>query len=413
MQEEILIAENNQHTLRTTTRVFASKGFEPIPARNLQEARQFAYEMNERLAAIVLDNRLNNDSDVRDRSGVELAYELRSKGVTHPIVIYTTFIDSRGHAMGVPSPSINGDPVDFPTVSKRDGPIKLVETVSKEISLYRSSATSVVEVVARPEPPVVVFGARSRTTAQLMKELQNWELKTSLHTDLAALRNAAAGLRAALFAVFLDGRKHAESIEAIRFLGKFRKTSGRPFYIAAFGAREGSRRQADEAGADITVRRVSADVDAGELAIRMSQLNVMMDKAEGEERQARHALQLYKDLGRQLTALKEAPRSGMSTPLDIVEHAMGWPFLRPGEKLVLSSLYTRMLAAEGDGADAETLDLCVQGADLLARNRASGVDVQAWADRVRRHPSDFTLSWLDEEFYDDDGGEESDEEERG
>jgi hypothetical protein len=100
----------------------------------------------------------------------------------------------------------------------------------------------------------------------------------------------------------------------------------------------------------------------------------------------------------------------MSAPLGNVEHALGWPFLRPGEKLVLSSLYTRMLAAEGATADAETLDLCIQGADLLIHDRANGADVQAWADRVRRHPSDFTLSWLDEGFYDDDG-EKSDEEE--
>jgi hypothetical protein len=38
---------------------------------------------------------------------------------------------------------------------------------------------------------------------------------------------------------------------------------------------------------------------------------------------------------------------------------------------------------------------------MLADDRVRVADARAWLGRAQRHSPDFTLSWLDEEFYDD------------
>jgi hypothetical protein len=96
----------------------------------------------------------------------------------------------------------------------------------------------------------------------------------------------------------------------------------------------------------------------------------------------------------------------MGAAAETVQRALNWPFLMPQEQHVLTALYMQMLAAGGRAADPRTIDLCVEGASMLADDRAKGADVKAWSERARRHSPDFTLAWLDEEYFDDDPEED-------
>lgn len=400
--QQILIAENNQVTLRTTAAVFKKVGFDPIPASSPDEARRLAYQKHKDLAAIVLDNRLLNDKDAFDRSGEDLAKELRASGVKlGPIVIYTTFVPGRPHAPVAARPAATqADAGGFPTVWKGDGPKKLVETVNELITLYRRSEPQTRGVARTDEPPVVVYGASARDGAQFRAQLLKKGIRVHLRNDLPGLREAADSLHSALFAVIVEARTHAEGIEAVRLLAEARRTYRRPFYVVAFGAREELKLQASQAGADLPLRKVSPEKAARILTTRLSQLKIRIEEEVGDEAQTQLLVPEYQELSKLLRAATGSRGRKFSAALDIIEFAMGQPFLKPGEKLVLSSLYAQILTAEGGDAAPQTLDICIEGADLLARDRASGAGVREWAERARGHEADFAFGWLDEEFYD-------------
>src|SRR4051794_3764154 len=129
MTPQVLIADNNPNTLRTTSEFFEIAGFNIIPVES-PRAAELVIKYNSALAAIVLDGRLTKDENEKDRSGWQLA-EKTSAGADAraPIIIYSMFEDRARTANG----SNGMSRISF--VSKHDGPEALIDKVKEQISL--------------------------------------------------------------------------------------------------------------------------------------------------------------------------------------------------------------------------------------------------------------------------------------
>lgn len=412
MSLQILIADNNPVTLDTTSQFFEKAGFDIIPVET-PRAAQLVIKYNSALAAIVLDVRLADDDDERDLSGLDLAMEVREDTEARaPIIIYSRLDYSRQIRGANELPAdIKGVPSPISFVSKEDGPEALVAKVKEQINLSMFYELQEADITRYSKPPVIIFDEQSYA-GRLQAELLKYDVHSQRCSSLSELKEVAPFLPWALFVVDVTAGGSGQGEEAIEFLEEYRGVLGRPFYVAALTA--GGE---DAAGGSQTVSDIflvkdkdSAEIDALEVVTRISQLKIEMEKAAAEEPQTQLALRQYERLTRQLGEIKESPagRRGAAAT-DTVRKALNWPFLTPREKLILTTLYTRLLAAEEFPLDAKTIDLCIQGAAMLADDRARHADVQAWLTRTQMHSVDFTPSWLDEEFFDDDP-EEDDEE---
>jgi len=127
MPLQILVAENDPATMQTTVEALEEK-FQVILAKNPDEARN-ALKSHPVLAAILMDGRLEQDSDQKDRSGWDLANELQRTGLV-PIIMYSQFDHANtGSVSHVPR---------ITYVQKEVAPDELVKKILEEIHLNSS-----------------------------------------------------------------------------------------------------------------------------------------------------------------------------------------------------------------------------------------------------------------------------------
>jgi DNA-binding NarL/FixJ family response regulator len=397
---QVLIADNSKTALRTTREYFEIARFNIISVGSPQAAGLVIHFSAGTLDAIVLDGRLTDDDDDRDRSGYELAQEtLAQVENPPPIVIYSRYDDRRQFAL-------DWDRVIF--VSKDEGREVLVEKVLEQINLRLSDNPRPATRLTHSPPPVVVLDTQGGGAAdRLQAELTKAGLHARTCPGLSALLEAAPYLPSAMLIIDLDACERAEGVKAIRALKEAQDPAGRPLYVAVLAGSEELRHEAAQAGADVFLVKDSAETDALELVIRMAQHKMELERAAAAKPQTQLAARWYEELVRRLRELRESPARGMAAPMETVERALNWPFLSPQEQLVLTALYTQMLAVGVGAADTGTIDLCLEGATMLARDRAQGADVHEWVERATQHSPDFTLAWFKEEYlkemFEDDG----------
>lgn len=386
---QVLIADNDRYNLRTASEYFEGTEFDTVTVSSAEAARLVISFSADALDAIVLDGRLIRDRDARDRSGYALAEEMLAQfGHLPPIIIFSRYEDRR-HSEG------DRDGIIFVSKYVRH---EIVDRVREVIQLHRLSRRRRAGP-SHPPPPVIILDDQRGAADRLQDKLTEYGIQALTCADMSALAEAAPYLPPAMFVIDLDAGAGAAGAEAIRSLKELRDASGRPFYVAALAGREESKRAA-AAAADVFLVKASAEVDALELITRLSLHKMELERAAAARPQTQLALRWYEELIRQLREVRESPAHGLAAPAETVRRALNWPFLEPEEQLVLSSLYTQMLAAGRGGADAGTLDLCIEGASMLADERARDADVRGWLERARRHSAGFTLAWLDEEFFD-------------
>jgi DNA-binding NtrC family response regulator len=395
----ILIADNEPFTLLTTKGNFADMGFDVVAVGSAQAARLLLYFNADALEAIVLDGRLTDDSKEKDRSGYALAEEMLDWfGYLPPVIIFSMYEDRRG--------KLKRDGITF--VPKPAGYEVLIQTVSDAIQQRRQAPRRRARR-AGAMPPVVILGGDAD---RLREELDKHSVDAQTCTNAGALLEAAPYLPSAIFVVDITGNAPQEGLQAIRLLRELREGSGHSFYVVALAGSKEFKQEAERAGSDVSLVTDSAETDALEISARMAQQKRAMERATDEAKKERLAERFYGELVKLLQEVRQSPERGMSAPAEVVERALHWPSLAPEEQLVLTSLYTQMLAVGAGAPDEKTVDLCIEGASMLAKDGAPSADVYEWVERASRHSPAFRLAWFKEEFltevYEDDL-EESDE----
>jgi DNA-binding response OmpR family regulator len=121
----LLLVDNDDVFLANACEFFEEKGYRVICASNSEEARATLKQTP--IALGIIDFRLHNDDDVKDRSGLLLAREIISLSV--PTIITTKF-DSYEYAVDALRPEINGAAaLDF--VIKQYGLERLLQAVER------------------------------------------------------------------------------------------------------------------------------------------------------------------------------------------------------------------------------------------------------------------------------------------
>ncbi len=402
----VLIADNSASALRTTQEFFDDEGVDTIPLQS-REATKLVILFNIRtLDAIVLDGRLTSDDEPRDRSGYDLALETFGRYEDCPPIIIYSMYDDRSQF------DIDWNVIPF--VLKDQGREVLVNTVRERIKRRRldphSGAPRSADIRADLSPPCIILEAPGDHAYQLSTALKRYDIQAYTCPSLSALTEAAPYLPPAMYIIDFGACGREEGIKAISFLKEV-SDPFMPAYVAALGDGDECGYDAAQAGADFFKARESAKTDALELILRMSQHKMELERATAASAQSQLAAIRYQELIRHLTEIRESRAHGMAAPIKTIELALDGPFLLPEEQLVLTSLYTQMLSVGEGDADTGTIDLCLEGAKILANGRAQRTDVHEWVERATQHSPDFTLAWFKEEFLEDryeDDGEDDD-----
>lgn len=390
---QVLIADNSKTALLTTRDYFESARVNIISVGSPQAAKLIIDFNVSALDAIVLDGRLTDDDDDKDLSGYELAQEtLAQVENPPPIFIYSRY-DDRHHF------ALDWDKVIF--VSKDDGREVLVEKVLEQINLRLSDTRRLANRPTHSTPPVIVLDTQGGDAARLQAELINYDIHARTCASLPALLDAAPYLPSAMLIIDLDACEREEGIKAIRSLKEAQDPTGRSLYVAALAGSEDFRYEAAQAGADVFLVKDSAETDAQEIVIRMAQHKMELERAAAAKPLTQLAVRSYEKLVRQLGEVRESHARGMAAPTETVERALNWPFLSPEEQLVLTALYTQMLAIGEREAGTGTIDLCLEGASMLAHDRAERADVYGWLERAWNHSADFAPAWFKEELFEE------------
>jgi hypothetical protein len=70
--------------------------------------------------------------------------------------------------------------------------------------------------------------------------------------------------------------------------------------------------------------------------------------------------------------------------------------------LILSALDQQLQYAQAKGEiDKETLELCIKGASMLAESRATKGRISSWIQRAQIQPTQFIMTWVDDQDLDD------------
>jgi CheY-like chemotaxis protein len=394
MPLQILVAENDPETMRTTIEALEND-FQIILATNLDEAR-VAVKSHPVLAAILMDGRLDNDRDHKDRSGWELAAEAQSTGVARaPIIVYSQFEQTREEP---PVPRQHSVPhVPRITYLEKDAESDaLVKRILEEIHLNLQEATNLDQIPRYHQPPILAF-APSNGIGPVAEELRRRGETTQILADLDELKAAMNLHPSAVFAVDVADQI---GLQAINVLNTQRSNLDQNFYIAALTSGDEIKQDVLHAGVNAFVAKDSPQAVASEIMVRKSEFKIEIERKQ-------LALGQYRKLVTQLDDAKRSPSHDISAALQTVQRALDWPFLMLKEKVVLTSLYLRMLAAAEVDIDAETLDICIEGASMLAKEGAAS-GLQDWIERAGRHSADFTLTWLDDDALSGDGEEKDD-----
>ncbi len=394
---QVLIADNSGGALRTTQEFFEDEGVNTIALQSLEAAKLVIFFNIRVLDAIVLDGRLTDDEEPRDRSGYDLALETFNQYEDcPPIIIYSRYDDR-------PRFDIDWDVIPF--VSKDQSRKVLVNTVRERIKRRQLDSQSggprSADIPAHLSPPYIILDAPGGDAYRLAAALKRYDIQAHTCPSVSALAEAAPYLPPAMYIIDFGACEREEGMKAIRSL-KESRDSFLPAYVVALADDDEFGYDAAQSGADFFKVKESAETDALELILRMSQ----------------HAAQLlqtrlveirYKQLIRHLRQIRESGAHGMAAPIKTVELTLDGPLLLPEEQLVLTALYTQMLSIGEGEADAGTIELCLEGAEMLANDRGQRSDVHEWVERATQHSPNFTLAWFKEEFleerYEDDGEE--------
>lgn len=404
---QVLIADNSDSALRITREYFEEVGCDTIAVRSREAAKLIIDYNAHDLDAIVLDRRLTRDDDAKDSSGRELARETRREfGELFAIVVYSR--QDEGHQSD-PDMSAGGDdpPDEIIYMSKEENRGVLVDKVFQRIQRLASSSHRRPRLPIHLPPPVIILEDVGATSDGLQAELVARNVHARPLANLDDLLIVAHHLPSATFVVDLDAceRKGGarRGIEAIRSLKSLEGAAKRSFYVAALAGGEEFMSVALEAGADdfLVKDKGSAETDALELDTRMRLHKIESDQTALAKPVTELALIYYKKLVEQLQEIKESPGHGMAAPLRTVGRALDLPSLTPQEQLVLTSLHTQILSVGARAADARTVDLCIEGAMMLANDRASSADVRGWSKRALRHSPDFAPTWVSERAFEE------------
>jgi CheY-like chemotaxis protein len=399
MPVKILVAENDPRTRSELSEFLEGEKFETISAKTQGEA-ELVVATNPFLGAIVVDKRLERDKDPDDESGLEVAEKAQMEGVARaPIIVFSTWERTSDDLSEKPSPHL------LPRIShltKGDGLEALAQRIREQIHLNLRETSDVENIPRYYEPPLITF-APNNGVGPLTDELRKGGEITEVRSNLDELETAANIYPSALFAIDVA---NPIGLRAIEMLHQNRGISRQNFYIVALTPADDFKNEALH-GVNAYVTRHSPQTDALELIMQMSQYKIQMEKTAAEKPLTQLALLQYEELLKKLTEGNQQARVDVTSMLETVERALNLPFLTPNEALILGSLHSRMLAAGGSDFDTETLNLFIEGATMLTRNRARDEDVHAWMERARRLSDDFTFSWIDDELFS--GDEENDE----
>lgn len=127
----ILLADNDEVFLHNTCEFIERRGYHVICATTSAQAREILLQMP--IALAVIDIRLNDDDDVRDKSGIKLARE--TVNIQVPKIILTRF-DNYEYAVDSLRPDkVGAIAVDF--VVKQEGLEKLMDAIERILTKAR------------------------------------------------------------------------------------------------------------------------------------------------------------------------------------------------------------------------------------------------------------------------------------
>jgi CheY-like chemotaxis protein len=379
MPLQILVAENDPDTMQTTVEALESE-FEIVRATNFDEAREAANTHPE-LAAILMDGRLEQDGDLKDRSGWELAAELQATGIARaPIIIYSQFEQTHDNdAVGV---------VPRITYLRKEVDVELIKRILEDIHQNLQVDTNLEETPRYHQPPILAFAHNGRNNGfkVIADELKKKGEPTQVLDNLDELKSAMNLHPSAMFAVDVTNQV---GLEAINVLHTQRSNRYQNFYIAALTGDE-VRPDVLHAGIDAVVSKDSPQTVAFEIMVRKAEFKIQIERKQ-------LALRQYRKLVTQLEKNKDSDSQEVSAALHTVQRALDWPFLLSNEKVILTSLYLQLLQAKKTGMNAGIWDLCIEGSKMLTLDRAEAANVKDWMERARRSSPAFTLTWLDDD----------------
>lgn len=253
---------------------------------------------------------------------------------------------------------------------------------------------------------VVIFEDSKMTASRLKQELVRRGIVVQLSSTLQGLITTAKNLSNAVFAIDINMGKNrsTEGIDAIRALRKVANDKEAYFSLIALTSHGEYEGESFGAGADGFILKSSAPTtDALKIIDRFYEhsTEVENDLASGPRREL--AKREYKDLCRNLQKVRQNPSVHLKRSLSTVRNALNWSFLSRNEKLILSSLGEQLRQANQSGEiDPDILALCLKGARMLAKDRASGAPASDWIVRAREASPDFLFSWLQEHDLEND-----------
>jgi len=131
-QPTVLLADNDPTTLETLTSALKEEGNKVIPAPNLEATKTLLKLNGSELDAVVLDGRLERESDAKDRSGWDLAKRTK-KGDPNLVVIVHSRVPPQNSPLAGQPPDGSPQIIEVP---KSDLPA-LTATLKEEIGKKR------------------------------------------------------------------------------------------------------------------------------------------------------------------------------------------------------------------------------------------------------------------------------------
>lgn len=140
----ILIADNDEIYLQTACEFFEKKNFQVLSASTPLQARNILEK--DTVALAILDYRLGNDEDDKDKSGLRLAQE--TAHLNTPKIILTRFISYESAVESLRPDNGRVAAIDF--VVKQEGLEKLLDAVNRALT-----KTKVFLCYANPDGDIV------------------------------------------------------------------------------------------------------------------------------------------------------------------------------------------------------------------------------------------------------------------
>ena len=265
------------------------------------------------------------------------------------------------------------------------------------------------QAAMKAEDLFIIYEDMKESAQQLKKELKKWNTDVVICSDLQRLQTVAARETSrAMFAIDIDmgaGRR-SEGLEAIRTVKSIAENGKREFFVAVLTSHSGRVEEAMSAGADVFLPKKTCTTDALELLARYKSFQLENIRSESKRVEDELATREYGHLLEQLNHLQESASTvDLSIALTTTRQALSWPFLLENERLILCALEGALQRGEKEGdVSFIPINSCVDGAQLLCRNRARDRDsVVRWLKAAHTRKVDLAFRWLTiDPFGDDD-----------